>query len=193
MVLGKMGSEGAGAGCDGPIAKIGRDLRVRSDTDPPVTLLDFKAGFEDTARGVITGLDWAIMVADPTGASIRMAAEMKAIVRQLAAGARPATDHLGDPALVELANRLYRDCAIRGVSFILNKVDSDETERTLRGELDKREVTPAGVLPYDAAVSRAWLLETPLSGARTMDARRIADRLEAAVGDSRQPARHASD
>jgi CO dehydrogenase nickel-insertion accessory protein CooC1 len=88
---------------------------------------------------------------------------------------------------------LYRDSAIRGVSFVLNKVDDDETERTLRGELEKLEVVPVGVLPYDGAVSRAWLLGAPLSGTRTTDARRIVDALEATVDNAGQRAGRAGE
>ena len=62
LVGGKMGDLGPGAGCDGPIAKVARDVRVRSDDDNPLLLVDFKAGFEDSARGVLTGLDWAVVV-----------------------------------------------------------------------------------------------------------------------------------
>ena len=49
--LGKIGDKGPGAGCDGPISKIARDLRVEGIGDKPVTLIDVKAGLEDFARG----------------------------------------------------------------------------------------------------------------------------------------------
>ena len=52
--LGKIGDKGPGAGCDGPISKITRDLRVRGVGEQLVTLIDVKAGLEDFARGVIT-------------------------------------------------------------------------------------------------------------------------------------------
>ena len=55
LTAGKIGDQGPGAGCDGPISKIARDL-ICTGAEHSVTLVDFKAGFEDSARGVITGL-----------------------------------------------------------------------------------------------------------------------------------------
>lgn len=48
LVAGKIGDQGPGAGCDGPVAKIARDVRIQQNADHPVTLIDFKAGFEDS-------------------------------------------------------------------------------------------------------------------------------------------------
>jgi len=53
LTAGKIGGQGPGAGCDGPVSKIARDLRVRVNGRPLVTLIDFKAGLEDSARGVL--------------------------------------------------------------------------------------------------------------------------------------------
>jgi len=66
FTAGKIGDLGPGAGCDGPVAKIARDFQIHMEGEPLVTLVDFKAGFEDTARGAITSLDWAIVIVDPT-------------------------------------------------------------------------------------------------------------------------------
>ena len=90
--------------------------------------MDFKAGLEDSARGAITSLDWAIVVVDPTSAAIQMAAEIKNTVDQIRAGKLPATEHLQDPALVDTANRVFREAAIEGVLFVLNKISDSETE-----------------------------------------------------------------
>ncbi len=99
LTAGKIGGLGPGAGCDGPIAKIARDLRVHGPEGlEPVTLLDFKAGFEDLARGAVTSLDWAMVVVDPTMAAVEMAAHIQALVREVKAGGLPATRHLDDPA-----------------------------------------------------------------------------------------------
>jgi CO dehydrogenase nickel-insertion accessory protein CooC1 len=62
LVLGKMGHREPGAGCDGPIAKIARDLRVQTTSAVCVSVVDFKAGFEDPARGSSrgsTGRSWS--------------------------------------------------------------------------------------------------------------------------------------
>jgi len=77
LTAGKIGDRGPGAGCDGPIAKISRDLIVHKEDSESVTLIDFKAGFEDTARGVLTKLDYAIVVVDPTTASVEIAGDMR--------------------------------------------------------------------------------------------------------------------
>jgi CO dehydrogenase nickel-insertion accessory protein CooC1 len=53
LSAGKIAGMGPGAGCDGPINKIARDFRLLSDRKSMVTLVDFKAGFEDSARGAI--------------------------------------------------------------------------------------------------------------------------------------------
>jgi len=58
LMAGKIGDQGPGAGCDGPIAKIARDFRIEQDVPYPVTLIDFKAGFEDSARGAVNSVDW---------------------------------------------------------------------------------------------------------------------------------------
>jgi CO dehydrogenase maturation factor len=175
VTLGKMGMEGAGAGCDGPIAKVARDLRIRSGAVPMVTLLDFKAGFEDSARGVVIGLDWVIMVIDPTTASIQMAFDMKRMVEQVVAGVHPKTAHLADRELIEFANRMYSEATLNGVSFVLNKVDSEDTEQLLRDQLEEGGIVPIGVFPDDPAVSTSWLRALPLD--ETRNARSILDAL----------------
>ena len=95
LAAGKIGGQGPGSGCDGPVSKIARDLRVLDVAGPPITLIDFKAGFENSARGAITSLDWVLVVVDPTQAAIQMAADMKAMVAQMKGGVLPATLHLG--------------------------------------------------------------------------------------------------
>ena len=149
LVGGKMGDLGPGAGCDGPIAKVARDVRVRGDDDPPL-LVDFKAGFEDSARGVLTGLDWAVVVVDPTTASIHMAIHMKQMVKKIQEGVPPATAHLLDPHLVELARQQFKESRIQGMVAILNRVPDPETEAFLRGRLEALGGPRViGVLPED--------------------------------------------
>jgi CO dehydrogenase nickel-insertion accessory protein CooC1 len=162
LVAGKIGDQGPGAGCDGPVAKVARDFSVRSISNPVVTLIDFKAGFEDSARGVITGLDWVIVVIDPTGAAIQMAADMKHMVDQIQAGVLPATQHLETLDLVELARSFYRKAQIKGVLFILNRVTDPEMEQYLRGQLARSGLEPSGVIHTDTSVSSAWLKGAPL-------------------------------
>jgi CO dehydrogenase nickel-insertion accessory protein CooC1 len=181
LTAGKIGDKGPGAGCDGPISKIARDLRVYAGQERPVTLVDFKAGFEDSARGVITGLDWAIVIVDPTSASIRMAANMKDMVNQMKAGKLPATAHLRSSELVDLAQRIFREARIKDVSFVLNKVEDQETENYLRGKLEEEGIKPIGVIHRDPSISLSWLKGAPLDATKTSkDVERIVEELEVA-------------
>lgn len=157
LLAGKIGDKGPGAGCDGPVAKIARDVRIQLEEEPLVTLVDFKAGFEDSARGAITGLDWVIVVIDPTIAAIEMASDMKAMVARMKALEPPATMHLESPELVALANRIFVEANIRDVLFILNKVRDTETEEYLRDKLAKKDIEVLGVIREDPALSTAWL------------------------------------
>jgi CO dehydrogenase nickel-insertion accessory protein CooC1 len=162
FIAGKMGDKGPGAGCDGPIAKIARDFRPQYDGEQPVTLVDFKAGFEDSARGNIVSLDWIVVVVDPTVAAVQMAINMRDMVGQLKSGGLPATAHLEFPDLVELAYQLYRDAKVQGVLFVLNKVCDELTEQLLRDKLSKEGIEPLGVIHDTPALSMAWLLGEPL-------------------------------
>lgn len=54
IIAGKIGDRGPGAGCDGPVAKIARDVKIKKGAEAIVTLIDFKAGLEDSARGVLS-------------------------------------------------------------------------------------------------------------------------------------------
>jgi CO dehydrogenase maturation factor len=179
FVAGKMGDKGPGAGCDGPIAKIARDFKPEYRDETPVTLVDFKAGFEDSARGNIVSLDWIIVVVDPTSAALQMAVNMRDMVDQLKAGGLPAIAHLEHPELVALAYQLYREAAVEGVLFILNKVRDEETEQYLRRKLAQHEIAPIGVIGDDPSLSLAWLKGEPLPTALTKaEMARIVDALE---------------
>ena len=176
FVAGKMGDKGPGAGCDGPIAKIARDFTPQYRGQQPVSLVDFKAGFEDSARGNITSLDWIIVVVDPTTAAVQMAINMKEMVDQLKAGRLPATAHLEDFDLIELAQQLYVNANVKGVLFILNKVRDNLTEQFLRDKLYEKGIEPLGVIHDTPALSMGWLLGEPLI--RT-EAQAEADRIRA--------------
>jgi CO dehydrogenase nickel-insertion accessory protein CooC1 len=157
LTAGKIGELGPGAGCDGPVAKIARDLKIHMDGEPVVTLVDFKAGFEDTARGAITSLDWAIVIVDPTLAAIEMANDMQKMVTRMKAFELPATMHLETPELVDLANNIFMQARIKGVLTILNKIPSTEMENYLRTALLERGLEPIGVIYEDFTFSISWL------------------------------------
>jgi CO dehydrogenase nickel-insertion accessory protein CooC1 len=163
LIAGKIGDLGPGAGCDGPISKIARDLRIQTDQDDLVTLVDFKAGFEDTSRGVITGLDWIIAVVDPTNAAIQIAVHMKEMIEKIQAGQPPSIEHFEDPQLAELAKRLFKEATIKGLFVALNRIRDKEMERYLREHIHQYGIAIAGVIPEDPSITTHWLHGTPIT------------------------------
>lgn len=157
FIIGKIGDEGPGAGCDGPVAKIARDFRVSINEKSQVTLIDFKAGLEDTARGVVTSLDLGIFVLDPTLVSVEMAGNMKQIVERIQSHELPATAHLESPELIEWAKRFYRGAQIKGVRYILNRVNSKEEEEVLKKLLREKGIETSCTIFQDPMISNAWL------------------------------------
>jgi len=181
LKAGKIGDRGPGAGCDGPIAKIARDFKLRKNGRGPVTLIDFKAGFEDSARGAVTSLDWAIVIVDPTTAAMEMAVNMTDMVDQIKAGELPATRHLENPELVEIANRLFTRAKVKGVLVVLNKIKDDAMENYITAQLAARRIKPIGAIHEDPSIALSWLKGIPLDVAKTKrDTERIIKNLESA-------------
>lgn len=178
LVAGKIGDKGPGAGCDGPISKISRDLRIYGSGDYPVTLIDLKAGLEDSARGVITSLDLLITVVDPTSAAIQMAVDTQNMVEQIKAGKLPATEHLKDPVAIETANRIFREAKVKDAFALLNKIRNAE-ESYIKGKLEERGVEPIGVVHEDPSISISWLKGNSLeAGGVREDVEEFIERLE---------------
>lgn len=189
LMAGKIGDQGPGAGCDGPIAKIARDFRIEQDVPYPVTLIDFKAGFEDSARGAVNSVDWAIVVVDPTTAAVQMASHMHEMVKQIRAGVPPATQHLETPELVEWANRFFRESNVKDVFVILNRIRDGAMERLVRGKLAEKAIEPIGVVYEDPAIAMAWLQGTRLAASQDqVNLDQIVDRLEAVADAKMVPA-----
>lgn len=179
LTAGKIGDMGPGAGCDGPIAKIARDFELATDGTPLVALLDFKAGFEDSARGVITNLDWVIVAVDPTNAAVQMAAHMDDLVAKLRAGMPPATEHLESPELIELAKSLFGRARVTEVLVVLNRVRGEDDRSYLRKRLGEHDLEPIAVIPESPALMTAWLKGLPLpTGEVRRAAEEIVDALE---------------
>lgn len=172
--LGKIGDKGPGAGCDGPISKITRDLRVDGMGDQPVTLIDVKAGLEDSARGVVTSMDWIVAVVDPNTASIQIAKDIEILVSQIKAGRLPATEHLASPELVEEANRIYKEARIKGFSVILNKIKDEKIETQVSKILESKGLKITGTIYEDYALSLSWLEGKPLEGTKPNENMEIA-------------------
>lgn len=181
FTAGKIGDQGPGAGCDGPVTKVARDFRIYIQHESPVTLVDFKAGFEDTARGVLTSLDFAIVIVDPTVASVELAANMKHMVEQIKADVLPATAHLENPELIAWANKIFIEACIEDVWFVLNRVQGAEEEEYLRQRLGEKGIEPVGVIYQVPSISLCWLKGMPIrSDDAMMEIRKILDRLESA-------------
>jgi len=185
LVAGKLGALGPGAGCDGPIVKIARDLRVMDQGPDLVTLVDFKAGFEDAARGAVTSVDWALAVVDPTTAAIEMAAHLTRLVARIRDGVPPATAHLQSAALVDVAVRLYREAKVRGALAVLSRMPDGKAEAYVRSALEKHAISPLGSFPEERSVQDLWLRGCPLHSPRLAEAAlEITVLLEAVVAGS---------
>jgi CO dehydrogenase maturation factor len=181
LLAGKIGNRGPGAGCDGPVSKIARDLRIHIAESNIVTLVDFKAGFEDSARGAVTSLDWVIVIVDPTLAAIEMACDMRDMVARMKAKELPATMHLESPELVALANRIFIEANIKGVLCVMNNIHNTEIENYLRMRLSAKSIKPIGVIHEDLSMSTSWLKGLPLDGVKPKkEAEKIAQALETA-------------
>jgi CO dehydrogenase maturation factor len=182
--LGKMGEQGPGAGCDGPVSKITRDLSVQGIGDHPVTLIDVKAGLEDSARGVITSMDWIITVVDPATASIQIATDIRNLISRIRAGELPATKHLEHVERIEEANRIYREARIKESFVLLNKIRNPEIESYVAQQLKERGLTTIGTIFEDSSISFSWLEGKPLEGSQAPRDILVAfRRLEQAVKD----------
>jgi CO dehydrogenase nickel-insertion accessory protein CooC1 len=160
--VGKMGPLGPGAGCDGPMTKIARDFVLETDGLAPVTLIDFKAGIEDASRGVVTSLDWVVLVIDPSYAGVQAAATMKLLLEQMHHGAMPATRHLQSPELIRMLEDSYRDARTRGAFYVLNKVADAEVEYQLWQRLLGAGLHATAVIRDDPRIRAAWLEGSPL-------------------------------
>lgn len=132
-------------------------------------MVDFKAGFEDSARGAITSLDWAIVVVDPTTAAIQMAANLRDMVDQLKAGGLPATKHLETPELVAWANRIFSEATVEGALVVLNRVRDEAMERYMRRKLAEHGLEPIGVIHENPTIARCWLEGSRLESASTRE------------------------
>jgi CO dehydrogenase maturation factor len=185
--LGKIGDKGPGAGCDGPISKITRDLRVCGIENESVTLIDVKAGLEDSARGVITSMDWVITVVDPTTASIQIAEDVKHLISQIKRGELPAIEHLKSPELVKEAKKIYKEARIKESFVILNKIKDDKIKKYVLEELEKRGLKVIGAIYEDSSISFSWLKGETLEGIKAnKDMMGTVEKLKEAVNNNKE-------
>lgn len=167
--LGKMTDKGPGAGCDGPISKIARDLEVEGIGNQSVTLIDIKAGLEDSARGVITSMDWIINVVDPSTASFEIAKEIKNLVSQIKSGELPATAHLESAEFIEDAKKIYKEAKLKDSFVVLNKIKDKKTEDYISNSLNKKGLSITGAVYEDDSIASSWLEGKFMKGAKAME------------------------
>jgi CO dehydrogenase nickel-insertion accessory protein CooC1 len=104
----------------------------------------------------------AIVVVDPTVASVEFAANMQHMVEQIKADVLPATSHLENAELIAWANRIFVNASIDHVWFVLNRVQSREEEQYLRQRLGEKGIEPIGVIYQVPSISLAWLKGQPI-------------------------------
>jgi CO dehydrogenase nickel-insertion accessory protein CooC1 len=87
---------------------------------------------------------------------------------------------LGSPDLIEMANKTFREARIKGILFVLNKVEDQATESYLREQLGEKGIRPIGVIHRDRGISLSWLKGMPLDVTKTArDVEEIIEKLEA--------------
>ena len=179
FVAGKIGTLGPGAGCDGPMTKIARDFAFDTPGAATVTVVDFKAGLEDASRGVITSLDWVIVVMDHSYAGVRTAATLKMLLDQTRAGPLPATRQFASPEPFALARGAHQQARTQGALYVLNRVPDTDTELFLWQRLLEAEINAVASIPEDSDLRQAWLEGVPLhSVAAAAEADKIVRALE---------------
>lgn len=160
--LGKMVNKGPGVGCDGPISKIARDLIIQREDSQIVTLIDVKAGLEDSARGVLTKMDWIVTVVDPTIASFEIAKDLNNIILQIKAGDLPPMAHIKSAKHIEEIKRMYTKSRIKGSFVMLSKIKDRTTERFVVNILREKNIKTVGTIYEDSSIALSWLKGTSL-------------------------------
>ena len=179
FVAGKIGTLGPGAGCDGPMIKIARDFAFDTPGAAPVTVVDFKAGLEDVARGVITSLGWVVVIMDPSYPGVRTTATLKMLLEGTRAANLAATRHLASPRLDKLTQGVDEQARTQGALYVLNKVPDSDTEFFLWQRLLEAQINAIASIPEDSDLRQAWLEDLPLhSVAAEAEADKIVQALE---------------
>lgn len=160
--LGKMVNKGPGVGCDGPISKIARDLIIQREDSQIVTLIDVKAGLEDSARGVLTKMDWIVTVVDPTIASFEIAKDLNNIILQIKAGDLPPMAHIKSAEHIEEIKKMYNKSRIKGSFVMLSKIKDRTTERFVVNILREKNIKTVGTIYEDSSIALSWLKGTSL-------------------------------
>jgi CO dehydrogenase nickel-insertion accessory protein CooC1 len=157
LQTGKLADFGIGAGCDGPMIKVARDIHVHRGNRPTVLLVDFKAGLEDTSRGALIGMDAIVAVCDPSAAAIESAITLNNLFTAKNSGDQPSTGHLETPGLADLMLRLYSEWHPHAFYLVLNKAADEETRAYIRKRLEVAGLELTATVPRLKSIRDAWL------------------------------------
>jgi CO dehydrogenase maturation factor len=105
-------------GCEGPMSKVTRDLRIAGDV---VTLVDVEAGIEHFGRGVERHIDTVVVVVDPTFESLDIADRIAELCRQMDVPGLGAVINRARPTVREAIAARLQDAEIP----VLGAVDWD--------------------------------------------------------------------
>lgn len=166
LQAGKLSDFGVGAGCDGPMVKVARDLQVCKGNEPYLLLVDFKAGLEDSSRGALVSMDQIVVVCDPSTAGLQTAITLQQVIRSQKTGAAPSTRHLEQVQMADLMIELFRQTKVKALHTVLSKVPDSETESYMLGELKKAGMNAICSVPNSPDLRSAWLRgkELPTNG-----------------------------
>jgi CO dehydrogenase nickel-insertion accessory protein CooC1 len=80
-----------------------------------------------------------------------------------------------------VANRIFKEATIKGVSFVLSKIEDETIEAYLREKLAEKGIRPIGAIHRMPSISLCWLKGLPLDVTGTEeDLEKIVGELEAA-------------
>lgn len=139
-------------GCACPMGALSRQFLKRlSLSEDEVVLIDMEAGIEHFGRGVESGVDIVLAVAEPSFDSLELTKKIGA---------------------------LAADVGIKRTGAILNKVTSEEIAGSLRKELESEGIPVIGSIRYDPEILEAGLEGRPIGSDRAgSDIRRILDQV----------------
>ena len=123
-------------GCACPMAEVIKLFLERlALKEREIAIVDMEAGVEHFGRGVEKSIDTVLVVVEPSFESVALAAKV---------------------------NFLAQGTGVANVRAILNKVPSDEVDKMLREEIEKRGIEVIGTIYYDPKISEACLRGKPL-------------------------------
>ncbi len=123
-------------GCACPMGIVSRSFLKKLRLGPDeVAVIDLEAGVEHFGRGVETSMDCVLVVVEPSLDSLEIAARISELSQQI---------------------------DIADVFAVLNKVADEATDRYLRDQLAKRDITVIGTVHYNQEIFASGLEGRPI-------------------------------